>query len=179
MKLTKKIDELTLERDTLKLDVEGLHLMMVKHHWQKTKEWIKTCKEMTDCIQNYVANLTTQVHEAIQEFNANPERKLPWKIYKLLKYFQDLTKSFSTEWNVITCLLVIHFRINDVLYNLNETKGYALLNFLAYVSDIIYRGKYSPWINVNQILILRCIDPCANCGGRITLLVHKTSSIEK
>ena len=97
MKLTKKIDELTLERDTLKLDVEGLHLMMVKHHWQKTKEWIKTCKEMTDCIQNYVANLTTQVHEAIQEFNANPERKLPWKIYKLLKYFQDLTKSFSTE----------------------------------------------------------------------------------
>ena len=97
MQARKKIDELTLERDTLKLDVEGLHLMMVKHHWQKTKEWIKTCKEMTDCIQNYVANLTTQVHEAIQEFNANPERKLPWKIYKLLKYFQDLTKSFSTE----------------------------------------------------------------------------------
>ena len=95
-KLTKHIDVLTLERDTLKSDVEGLHLM-IKHHRQKTKESIKTCEEMTDCIYNHAMNLTTHVQKAVEEFNANPERKLPWKIYKLLKYCQDLTRSFSIE----------------------------------------------------------------------------------
>ncbi|KAJ1416978.1 hypothetical protein SESBI_16920 [Sesbania bispinosa] len=49
---------------------------------------------MADCVQTHATMLTTRIHEADEEISLNPGMKLPRKISKLVKYCQDLTKSF-------------------------------------------------------------------------------------
>lgn len=89
---TYKLKKLTIKRDKLKSDVDGLHLV-VKHHCEKKKEWTKSCEDMKDFFQSYVVSLETQIHEVNKEINLNHEIKLPWKVFKLEKYCQNLSRS--------------------------------------------------------------------------------------
>lgn len=90
--LSKKINELMSKRDQLKFNVEGQRLV-VKHHYKKKKEWIKTCEDMTNCVQHHATSLAIQVWEVNEEIKSNLGIKLPWSIFKLLKYCQNLSKS--------------------------------------------------------------------------------------
>ncbi|XP_020209009.1 uncharacterized protein LOC109793946 [Cajanus cajan] len=81
-----------VKKDQLKSDVNGLHLI-AKHHREKVKEWIKTCGDMTEAVQKQVESLKIHVHEVNEEINSSPGIKLPWKIFKLVKFCQNLARS--------------------------------------------------------------------------------------
>ena len=90
----------------------------------------------------------------------------------------------------ITVLLNNLQEVNDIcqkkmtkeIYSDFEKKYGQIKDFLYATSQLMtlfIEENILPWIDVNHILISRCFDPCTKCGGHITLLVHKSYSIEK
>ncbi|KAJ1403257.1 hypothetical protein SESBI_27405 [Sesbania bispinosa] len=47
---------------------------------------------MADCVQTRATNLANHVHDAVEEVNSNPEIKLPWKTFRLMKFCQDVVR---------------------------------------------------------------------------------------
>ncbi|KAJ1431511.1 hypothetical protein SESBI_07039 [Sesbania bispinosa] len=42
--------------------------------------------------ETQATNLANHVHDAVEEVNSNPEIKLPWKTFRLMKFFQDVVR---------------------------------------------------------------------------------------
>ncbi|KAJ1425817.1 G-patch domain [Sesbania bispinosa] len=53
---------------------------------EKREEMVKSYEKMMDIVQTHATNLATRVREANEEIDSNPGMKLPWKIFKLVKY---------------------------------------------------------------------------------------------
>ncbi|KAJ1433757.1 hypothetical protein SESBI_05904 [Sesbania bispinosa] len=101
--LERQLKKLKTERDQLQYEIERLEpveeekykwKVRVEYDHEKREEMMKSYERMVDIVQTHATNLATRVHEANEEIDSNPGMKLPWKIFKLVKYCQDLTKSF-------------------------------------------------------------------------------------
>ncbi|KAJ1393282.1 hypothetical protein SESBI_35151 [Sesbania bispinosa] len=98
--------KLKVEQDQLQSQVEKLkRVEEEKNGWEllagyqqnRKKEWIRTCEDMADCVQTQATNLANHVHDAIEEVNSNPEIKLPWKTFRLMKFCQDVVRSLVRQ----------------------------------------------------------------------------------
>ncbi|KAJ1388670.1 hypothetical protein SESBI_38937 [Sesbania bispinosa] len=101
--LERQLKKLKTERDQLRYEIERLEpvedekckwKVHAEHDHEKREEMMKSYENMMDIVQTHATNLATRVYEANEEINSNPGMMLPWKIFKLVKYCQDLTKGF-------------------------------------------------------------------------------------
>ncbi|KAJ1376156.1 hypothetical protein SESBI_50250 [Sesbania bispinosa] len=99
-----QVKELKIERDYLQKEIEKLEpvelqkdiwKVRAEHEQEQKRKLMQTCERMAEVTQDHVATLTAQVHEANEEIDSNPGMKLPWKIYKLVKFCQGVSRSFS------------------------------------------------------------------------------------
>ncbi|KAJ1423489.1 hypothetical protein SESBI_12427 [Sesbania bispinosa] len=90
-----QVKELKIERDYLQREIEKLEpvelqkdiwKVRVEHEQEQKRKLMQTCERMAEVTQDHVATLTARVHEANEEIDSNPGMKLPWKIYKLVKF---------------------------------------------------------------------------------------------
>ncbi|KAJ1409140.1 hypothetical protein SESBI_23034 [Sesbania bispinosa] len=98
--------KLKVEQDQLQSQVEKLkRVEEEKNGWEllagyqqnRKKEWIRTCEDMADCVQTQATNLANHVHDAVEEVNSNPEIKMPWKTFRLMKFCQDVVRSLVRQ----------------------------------------------------------------------------------
>ncbi|KAJ1377393.1 hypothetical protein SESBI_48949 [Sesbania bispinosa] len=98
--------KLKVEQDQLQSQVEKLkRVEEEKNGWEllagyqqnRKKEWIRTCEDMADCVHTQATNLANHVHDAVEEVNSNPEIKLPWKTFRLMKFCQDVVRSLVRQ----------------------------------------------------------------------------------
>ncbi|KAJ1412723.1 hypothetical protein SESBI_20156 [Sesbania bispinosa] len=98
-----QIKKLEIERDYLHREIKKLEpveqqkdiwKVRAEHEQEQRKKLMKTCERMAEITQDHVTTLTTLVHEATEEIDSNPGIKLPWKIFKLVKFCKDISRSF-------------------------------------------------------------------------------------
>jgi len=73
------------------MDLLNEPLILDGYYEGKMKEWIKSYGKMTNCVKNHTVELSDRLQEAMEEIDMN---QLPMKTYMLMKYYQNLTKSF-------------------------------------------------------------------------------------
>ncbi|KAJ1411643.1 hypothetical protein SESBI_20958 [Sesbania bispinosa] len=94
-----QVKELKIERNYLQREIEKMEPLELQkdiwkvraeHEQEQKRKLMQTCERMAEVTQDHVATLTARVHEANEEIDSNPGMKLPWKIYKLVKFCQDV-----------------------------------------------------------------------------------------
>ncbi|KAJ1414536.1 hypothetical protein SESBI_18786 [Sesbania bispinosa] len=99
-----QVKELKIERDYLQREIKKLEpvelqkdiwKVRAEHEQEQKRKLMQTCEKMAEVTQDHVATLTARVHEANEEIDSSPGMKLPWKIFKLVKFCQDVSRSFS------------------------------------------------------------------------------------
>ncbi|KAJ1431601.1 hypothetical protein SESBI_07138 [Sesbania bispinosa] len=99
-----QVKELKIERDYLQREIKKLEpvelqkdiwKVRAEHEQEQKRKLMQTCEKMAEVTQDHVATLTARVREANEEIDSSPGMKLPWKIFKLVKFCQDVSRSFS------------------------------------------------------------------------------------
>jgi len=73
------------------MDLLNEPLILDGYYEVEMKEWMKRFGEMTNCVKNHTAELLDLLQGAMEEIDIS---QLPIKTYMLMKYCQNLTRSF-------------------------------------------------------------------------------------